>query len=90
MEGPPKTDAGDRTIPIPQWLCEDLASMVAARDALRRDAYLFQTRYGNPLNRDDFREAVVRPALRAATGSAATTSSGGVQLPLKLGWLLGN
>ena len=64
--------------------------MVAARDALRRDAYLFQTRYGNPLNRDDFREGVVRPALRAATGSAATTSSGGVQLPLKLGWLLGN
>jgi hypothetical protein len=30
------------------------------------DAYLLQTRYGNPLNRDHFREAVVRPALRAA------------------------
>ena len=27
---------------------------------------LFQTRYGNPLNRDKLREKVIRPALRAA------------------------
>ena len=66
VEGPPKTDAGDRTIPIPEWLCEDLARIVAARSTVDRDAYLFQTRYSNPLNRDHFREAVVRPALRAA------------------------
>jgi integrase len=65
VEGPPKTDAGDRTIPIPEWLCEDLAGIVAARSTVDRDAYLFQTRYGNPLNGDHFREAVVRPALRA-------------------------
>lgn len=66
VEGPPKTDAGDRTIPIPEWLCQDLAKMIAARGNLDRDGFLFQTRYGNPLNRDHFREDVVRPALRAA------------------------
>lgn len=66
VEGPPKTDAGDRTIPIPAWLCEDLARMIAARGNLDRATFLFQTRYGNPLNRDHFREDVVRPALRAA------------------------
>lgn len=66
VEGPPKTDAGDRTIPVPSWLCEDLAGMLAERHEVNRDAYLFQSRYGNPLNRDHFRELVVRPALRAA------------------------
>ena len=40
--------------------------MIAARGNLDRDAFLFQTRYGNPLNRDHFREDVVRPALQAA------------------------
>ena len=51
VEGPPKTDAGDRIIPMPEWLCEDLARIVAARSTVDRDAYLFQTRYSNPLNR---------------------------------------
>ncbi len=66
VEGPPKTDAGDRTIPLPGWLCEDLATMLASRKAVNRDSFLFQTRYGNPLNRDHFREDVILPALRAA------------------------
>jgi len=71
VAGPPKTDAGDRSIPIPQWLCLDLAALVAAR-AHRRGTpttpseYLFQTRYGNPVNRDKLREKVVRPALKKA------------------------
>ena len=29
--GPPKTQAGDRDIPIPGWLCDQLAAMLAAR-----------------------------------------------------------
>ncbi len=66
VEGPPKTLAGDRAIPIPAWLCEDLAAMLAARESVDRDGYLFVSRYGNPLNRDHFRESVVRPALREA------------------------
>ncbi len=72
--GPPKTSAGDRRIPIPAWLCDDLAAMVAARrranggerSSGHRGEFLFQTRYGNPLNRDKLREKVVRPALREA------------------------
>jgi integrase len=66
VEGPPKTDAGDRTVPIPAWLCADLAAMLAARGHTDRDAWLFQTRQHNPLHRDHFRENVVLPALRAA------------------------
>jgi integrase len=69
--GPPKTDAGDRRIPIPRWLCTDLSALLAER-AERRGSptepgeYLFQTRYGNRLNRDKLRENVIRPALVAA------------------------
>ena len=33
VSGPPKTDAGDRDIPIPAWLCDDLAAMLAERGA---------------------------------------------------------
>jgi hypothetical protein len=31
VSGPPKTEAGDRSIPIPEWLCADLAEMLAKR-----------------------------------------------------------
>lgn len=71
VTGPPKTSAGDRRIPIPAWLCDDLAAMVAARQRQNNEGCsssnkqpLFQTRYGNPLNRDKLREKVIRPALR--------------------------
>jgi integrase len=71
VTGPPKTEAGDRTVPIPGWLCEDLAEMLAARAVPRgsvigRDEPLFVNRVGQPLNRDKFRQTVIRPALRAA------------------------
>ncbi|MGH9107799.1 MAG: tyrosine-type recombinase/integrase [Acidimicrobiales bacterium] len=66
VEGPPKTEAGDRTVPIPAWLCDDLAAMLAARGDSERSSWLFQTRQRNPLHRDHFRENVVLPALRAA------------------------
>ncbi len=66
VEGPPKTDAGDRTVPIPGWLCDDLAKMLVTRGDADRDGWLFQTRQRNPIHRDHFRESVVLPALRAA------------------------
>jgi integrase len=69
VEGPPKTAAGDRTVPVPGWLCDDLAAMLSSRSdgaPVDRNGYLFQTRYGNAVNRDHFREKVVRPALRRA------------------------
>jgi integrase len=66
VEGPPKTDAGDRTVPIPGRLCDDLAKMLVTRGDADRDGWLFQTRQRNPIHRDHFRESVVLPALRAA------------------------
>jgi integrase len=71
VAGPPKTAAGDRRIPIPEWLSIDLANMVAVRADHRGEPTqpgepLLQTRYGNPLNRDKLREKVIRPALRSA------------------------
>ena len=68
VAGPTKTQAGDRSIPIPEWLCDDLAKMLAERKERRgtpidRDEYLFQSRYGNPINRDKLRQDVIRPAL---------------------------
>jgi integrase len=71
VSGPPKTEAGDRAIPIPPWLSEQLAASLAARAAERRAPIgraepLFVNRFGKPLNRDKFRETVIRPALVAA------------------------
>lgn len=72
VEGPPKTDAGDRNVPIPAWLTQDIAAMLAARRARRNQPagpndWLFESvRGGKPLNRDKFRRWVVLPALRAA------------------------
>lgn len=77
VAGPPKTEAGNRTIPIPPWLTGQLAEMLAARAATRDSPVesterLFLNRAGKPLNRDKFRETVIRPALVAAGLPAST------------------
>jgi integrase len=71
VHGPTKTEAGDRTIPIPAWLTAQLAEFLAIRSAHRGSPILlheplFVNRVGKPLNRDKFRETVIRPALAAA------------------------
>lgn len=70
VEGPPKTEAGDRTIPIPPWLSVELAEYLRKRkesgELLDPSAPLFLNRAGKPLNRDKFRETVIKPALAAA------------------------
>lgn len=66
VEGPVKSDAGQRSIPIPQWLCEELASGLARRSDLQRSDPLILNKQGRALSRDTFRAKVVRPALRAA------------------------
>ena len=72
VEGPPKTEAGNRSIPISASLCDELAAMLAIRAADRGvnqippDDRLFVTPTGLPLHRDRFRRSIVRPALRAA------------------------
>ena len=69
--GPTKTEAGDRTIPIPAWLSIDIAEHLRKRVEERgfpldsREP-LFVNRAGKPLNRDKFRETVIKPALAAA------------------------
>jgi integrase len=67
LHGSTKTEAGQRSIPIPGWLCDDLAADLAGRGApLEADAPLIANKDGRPVNRDTFRARVVRPALRAA------------------------
>jgi integrase len=72
VEGPPKTDAGTRALPIPAWLSDDLAAMLADRAARRgqpigQGDWLFESvKGGQPVNRDAFRKQVLRPALIAA------------------------
>jgi integrase len=71
VAGPTTTDAGDRLIPIPRWLTEQLAEALAERAGrsggpTNRDDYLFVRPQGGPLERDKFRQSVIRPALRAA------------------------
>ncbi len=65
VDGLSKSEAGQRSIPIPSWLCSDLAAMLAARGSpLRQDAHLFLNKDGRPLYRDTLRARIVRPALR--------------------------
>lgn len=67
--GPTKTEAGDRFIPIPEWVCDDLAQMLATRASEERidpDARLFRGVKGGALTVDKFRRHIMLPALRAA------------------------
>jgi len=71
VEGPTKTEAGDRDIPIPEWLCQSLATMLEERAkaggrSVDQAEWLFTQPKGGPLNVKWFREFVVRPALAAA------------------------
>jgi integrase len=71
IEGPVKTDSIDRNIPIPRWLCEGLARLLADRAEQRGspidpEEHLFLNKDARPVNRDTFRAKTVRPALKAA------------------------
>jgi integrase len=66
IDGPVKSDAGKRSIPIPGWLCEELAADLAWRAPLEPDDPLILNKQGRAVNRDTFRARVVRPALHAA------------------------
>ncbi|HVM10346.1 MAG TPA: site-specific integrase [Acidimicrobiales bacterium] len=68
VTGPTKTEAGDRSIPLPAWLCDLISRQLAQRTeqlgrALRPDEPLFVTMHGNRINRDTLREYTIRPAL---------------------------
>jgi hypothetical protein len=79
--GPPKTQAGDRDIPIPGWLCDQLAAMLAARTehkpgGIGRHDYLFVCQSGIPLHRDKLRCGVSR------RGTSRTHPDGSAVAPL--------
>ena len=64
VAGPVKSDAGHRSIPIPQWLCEELATDLARRAPVRRGDPLIVNTQGRAVNRDTFRAKVVRPGAK--------------------------
>jgi integrase len=69
VQGPTKSTAGDRVLPMPAWLRDDLAAMLGCRDTADRDpsAPLFLAVKGaGRLEVPVLRDHVIRPALVAA------------------------
>ncbi|MDQ6840116.1 MAG: site-specific integrase [Actinomycetota bacterium] len=66
--GPPKSEAGRRTLAAPAWLIDDLAALLARRsvDASRGNELAFVTSDGAPLFYTSWRRAVWVPAVTAA------------------------
>ncbi len=65
--GPPKTDAGIRTVSLPSFLVEALEAHLSVFGAPGVDGLVFMTAEGTPLRRHNFRKRVWLPAC-AATG----------------------
>jgi integrase len=76
VEGPTKTEAGDRDVPVPQGLCDLLVEMLAGRQVegakVESSDSLFTQPKGGPLNVKWFREFVTRrsgpPACQRRSG----------------------
>ena len=64
--GPPKSDAGHRTVAIPAVITPDLASHIVTFAAPGDDGLVFTSSEGKPLRRSNFCRRVWHPALRAA------------------------
>ena len=64
--GPPKSDAGQRTVAIPDLITPDLAAHLAAYAAPGDDGLVFTSVKGGPLRHTNFRRRVWVPALRTA------------------------
>jgi integrase len=62
--GPPKSDAGQRTVAIPEVITADLASHIVTYAAPGDDGLVFTSPEGHPLRRSNFCRRVWRPALR--------------------------
>ncbi len=61
VEGPPKTETSNRTVPVPSWLCDDLAARTAGREP---NAHLLTSPHGGPLRSGNWRYRVFDPAVR--------------------------
>ena len=64
--GPPKSDAGQRIVAIPEMITPDLASHIVTYAASGDDGLVFTSPEGAPLRLSNFCRRVWRPALRAA------------------------
>jgi integrase len=62
VEGPPKTEDSVRTVPVPVWLVDDLAPLMAGKGP---DDYLLTAAEGGPLRGGNWRRRVFDPAVRA-------------------------
>jgi integrase len=67
VEGPPKTETSNRTVPVPAWLCDELTARTAGRAA---DDYLLTSPQGGPLRSGNWRYRVFDPAVKK-TGLAS-------------------
>lgn len=74
VEHDPKTVAGARIVPtLTRGTCDRLATQIAERE-LGRNSYLFQGNGGQPLDADNWRRRVFRPAVeRAGLGGPKVT-----------------
>jgi integrase len=64
--GPLKTTTSRRTVPIPSFLAEELASHLAAYTAPEPEAFVFTGPGGGPVRRATFRTRYFDPAIKAA------------------------
>jgi integrase len=64
--GPPKSDAGQRTVAIPDVITPDLAAHIMSHAASGDDGLVFTSPGGGPLRHTNFRRRVWLPALKAA------------------------
>jgi integrase len=64
--GPPKSDAGHRTVAFPDFIVPDLTSHLAEFTAPEADALVFTSPTGTPLRPSNFRRRVWAKAIQAA------------------------
>ena len=62
-EGPPKTESSNRTVPVPEWLCDELAALASGRNG---QDYLFTAMKGGPLRIGNWRYRVFDPVVKRA------------------------
>lgn len=76
VEGPPKTEGSVRTVPVPAWLADELAPLMAGKGP---DDRLLTAPDGGPLRSGNWRRRTFDPAVRAS--GLATQRPGDVVRP---------
>jgi integrase len=65
IENEPKSDAGKRTVALPEPLVNELRAHMATFVKRGRDCYVFTSVEGDPIERNNFRKRVWLPAVRS-------------------------